>query len=77
MTEEKTTMPEERATKADLLYGVPAIARYMEMREPQARHLCERGDIPTIRIGRIICSRRSMIDAHLAERASPCARPVS
>jgi len=68
MTEGKTTTPEERATKVDLLYGVPAIARYMDMREPQARHLCERGDIPTFRMGRIICSRRSTIDAHLAER---------
>lgn len=67
MTEEKTTTV-GGTTKADLLYGVPAIARYLDMREPQARHLCERGDIPTFRMGRIICSQRSTIDAHLAER---------
>jgi hypothetical protein len=47
MTDDKTTAPEERTPKADFLYGVRAIARYMDLREPQARHLCERGDIPT------------------------------
>jgi hypothetical protein len=75
MTDDKTTAPEERAAKADLLYGVPAIARYMDMREPQARHLCERGDIPTFRIGRIICSRRSAIDACLAEHQAQALTP--
>jgi len=64
---EKKTIPERGSTTADLLYGVPAIARYLDMREPQTRHLCERGDIPTFRMGRIICSARSTIDAHLAE----------
>jgi hypothetical protein len=57
--------------RADILYGVPAIAKYMGLTTPSCRALCERGDIPTFRMkGRIVCARRKTIDAHLERLAS-------
>lgn len=50
---------------ADLLYGVPAIAVYLDMRERQARHLCEAGKIPTYRIASTICASKIAIDEYL------------
>jgi|SRR5690242_17593016 hypothetical protein len=71
MPEMKTMTTQERATSADLLYGIPAIARYLDMREPQVRHLCERGEIPTFRMGRIICS-----SARRSTSTSPNGKPA-
>ena len=50
---------------SDLLYGVPAIAAFLGFRERQARHHIEEGRIPTFRMGSIICSRRSVLNAWL------------
>lgn len=55
---------------ADLLYGVPAIAKYLGIRDRQARHSCETGRIPTFRIGSIICARKSDVDAWIANLAA-------
>ena len=61
---------EAQSDAADLLYRVPAIARYLGVRERQARHSCEAGRIPTFRIGAIICARRSDIDTWIAGLAA-------
>ena len=42
---------------ADLLYGVPAIAGFLGLRQRQARHQIEDGRIPVFRMGAIICAR--------------------
>jgi len=61
------TLP-SHPVSAGLLYGVPAIAAFLDMEEPQARHLCDNGTVPTFKIGRIVCARRSTIVAWLEER---------
>ena len=44
MVETTVTEPHEQQVadaSCDLLYGVPQIARHMNLRERQARHFCE------------------------------------
>ena len=48
-----------------LLYGVPAIAGYLGLRQRQARHQIEKGHIPTFRMGGTICARPTVLDAWL------------
>lgn len=60
-------------TDADLLYGMEAVANHLGMTKRQALHLHEKGDIPTFKMGRTVCSRRSELEAHFA-RASTAAR---
>ena len=55
----KTAQYTER--RQDLLYGVPAIAEFLGLTERQARHHCDKGHIPTFRIGGTVCSRESAI----------------
>lgn len=56
--------------QSDLLYGVPAIAAHLGVSARQARHLGETGAIPTFKLpgNKIICARRSTLNAWLAER---------
>ncbi len=66
-----STPPDDDAGQsapADLLYGVPAIAAFLGFREHQARHVIAEGRIPTFRMGSIICSRRSTLNAWLDEQ---------
>ncbi|KNY13097.1 hypothetical protein AKG11_30975 [Shinella sp. SUS2] len=58
----------ERQAAADFLYGVPAIAGYLGMREKQVRNRIEQKVIPTFKIKGTICSRRSTLDAWVAEQ---------
>jgi hypothetical protein len=46
------------------------------MDEPQARHLCDNGTVPTFKIGRIVCARRSTIVAWLDEREAEGRAPT-
>lgn len=61
MSQVATTRPET----ADLLYTVPSIAEYLDLQEAQARHQIARGRIPTFRMGKIICSRKSWLRSWL------------
>ena len=54
----------------DLLYGAPAIASFLGLKEKQCRHRIEKGLIPTFRIGGTICALRSQLNAWLHEQAS-------
>ncbi len=54
--------------EADLLYGVPAIARFMKLKDRQVRHLIDRYGLPTFPLGAKIASRKSSLNAWLAER---------
>lgn len=56
---------------ADLLYGIPRIAKHLGLSDRQARHLAETGAVPTFKLppgNKIICARRSTLNAWLAER---------
>ena len=52
----------------EVLYQVRAIAEFLGLPEKAARHRVEAGEIPTVQIGRIVCARRSTLNAWLAER---------
>ena len=51
---------------ADLLHGVQAIAEHLQMTRPQVYHLHNRGDLPTFKMGRTVCARRSTLASHFA-----------
>ncbi|RWR08479.1 MerR family transcriptional regulator [Paenirhodobacter populi] len=53
----------------DLLYGIGAIASHLGVRARQALYLKEKGEIPTFKVGKTICARRSLLDAWLEEAA--------
>lgn len=57
-------------TDRDLLYGVPAIADHLGLTSRQARHLADTGAVPTFKLpgNKIVCARRSTLNAWLAER---------
>jgi predicted DNA-binding transcriptional regulator AlpA len=55
-------------SETDLLYGVPAIAAYLCMTQPQVYHLHNKGELPTFKIGGKVCARRSTLAAHFAEQ---------
>ena len=63
-------------SKADLLYGVQAIANFLGLSRHQAQHRIDEGVIPTFRLGGgkrgTICARRTTLRAWLAalERAA-------
>ena len=53
-------------SKSDLLYGVKAIADYLNLREGQARHQIEEGRLPAFKMGGTFCATRSGLDQFLA-----------
>lgn len=50
----------------DLLHGVEAIASHLCMTRPQVYHLHARGELPTFKMGRTVCARRSTLAKHFA-----------
>lgn len=54
------------ATETDLLHGVAAIAEHLSMTRKQIYHLHDRGQIPTFKVGRTVCARRSTLAKHFA-----------
>lgn len=67
--------------RSDLLHGVAAIADYLNMRRRVAQHRIDKGEVPTFRLGKNVCARRSTLNAWLAEceakarpRVAECSR---
>lgn len=54
------------ATETDLLHGVAAIAVHLSMTRKQVYHLHDRGQLPTFKVGRTVCARRSTLASHFA-----------
>jgi excisionase family DNA binding protein len=64
-------MPVSETTTDDaglLLYGAPAIAKFLGLTLRQVRHRVADGEIPTFKLGRIVCARRASLVAWLAKR---------
>ncbi|GGC94671.1 DNA-binding protein [Chelatococcus reniformis] len=61
---------------ADLLYGMPAIAAHLGLKVPQARHLADKGTIPTFKVCKLTCARRSTLNAWLEklEKEAACGK---
>ena len=53
---------------ADLLYGAPAIAEHLRLRLRQVHHLAATGKLPTFKIGKTVCARRSSLATWIVER---------
>ena len=63
------------ADKADLLYGVPAIARQLSLGDRQVYHLIDKGSLPAFKIGGRICARRSTLTQWLADLEAQARKP--
>lgn len=65
-----------QALSADeVLYGMPAVAEAFGWRTRQAEHLKEKHGLPTFKIGRVVCARRSAIAQWLAQREAEARKP--
>lgn len=53
----------------DMLYGVPAIAEAFRWRPRQVYHLADKHGLPTFKIGRTVCARRSAVRAWIEQIA--------
>ena len=51
----------------DMLYGADAIAAYLGMSRRRVYHAVEKGHIPVLRIGQIICARKSRLRRWISE----------
>lgn len=49
---------------SDLLVGLDQIGQHLGMTFNQAKHRAASGDIPTFKIGKTVCARRSTLKAH-------------
>ncbi len=49
---------DDKTLAADLLHGAAAIAAFIGIKERQARHQIEQGNIPVTRLGRLIISSK-------------------
>ncbi|HZH10569.1 MAG TPA: DNA-binding protein [Microvirga sp.] len=52
----------------DLLHGMEAIAAFLGIKKRQAQHWADTTDMPTFKIGRTVCARRSSLKEWLAKR---------
>lgn len=52
----------------DLLYGLEAIGGHIGLTDRQVEHLVAKGELPTFKMGRTICARRSTLARHFAEQ---------
>ena len=66
----KTTLA---ADDTDLLYGVPRIAEAFNLKPGQVYHLKEKHGLPTFKIGRCVCARRSAVEKGLVDKEAAAA----
>lgn len=61
----------------DLLHGVPAIAAHLNMKAKAVYHMHDQGKLPTFRMGRTVCARKSTLAAHFAKLEAEAGHVVS
>ncbi len=79
MSDARKARPEPHEDTADLLYGVPAIAAYLNIRQRQAYHLIDKAGLPSFKLAGKVCARRGTLAKWLAEREAadqPAAGPA-
>jgi hypothetical protein len=54
-------------SRADLLYGVPAIAAHLGLTDKQVYHMRDRDKLPTFKMGGKVCALRSALARHFAD----------
>ena len=57
-------------TPSDILHGLKAIAKHAGLTDRQAKHLAASHGLPTFKLGKSVCSRRSDVDAYFAAKAA-------
>lgn len=62
--------------RSDLIYGMPAIAAFLNIRTRQAYHLDERGDLPAFRLGGKVCARKTTLRDWLAAQEAAARTPA-
>lgn len=62
----KTCEPASRA--GEVLYGASAIASFVGVSRRQAYHLIETANLPTFKLGQIVCARPATVRKWIAER---------
>lgn len=67
-------MDDARNNGADLLYGLDAIADFVGLTVPQAKHQINVSGWPTFKQGRIVCARRSTLAKHFAAQEAAAQR---
>lgn len=50
---------------SDFLYGVPAIAVYLNLKERQVYHLADKNNLPVFKLGGKTCARKSSLQKWL------------
>ncbi len=58
----------------DLCYGLEAIAKAIGLGTRQVQHLHDKGELPTFKMGRTVCARRSTLANHFAAQEAAAAR---
>ena len=58
----------EKNDPVDMLHGTDAIAGHLGMTARQLRHRAGAGELPTFKLGRIVCATRSGLNAWLAKQ---------
>lgn len=66
----------DNSEKPDLLYGLEAIGEHIGLTARQAEHLVSRGDLPTFKMGRVVCARRSTLAKHFAAQEAAARVPA-
>jgi hypothetical protein len=61
------------AQETDLLYGLEAIGKAIGLGARQVQHLHDKGDLPTFKMGRSVCARRSTLAKHFAAQEAAAA----
>lgn len=56
-------------TSPELLHGLEQIGGHLGLSARQAKHLHDTDRLPTFKIGRAVCARRSDLNAWLEEQA--------
>ena len=67
-------MGTETSDAADLLYGVPAIAKHLNLTCRAVYHLHSGERLPTFKIGGKVCARRSTLAAHFTAQEQATGR---
>jgi hypothetical protein len=62
------------ASTTDLLHGVNAIAEHLNLTAKQVYHLHGNGGLPTFKMGKTVCARRSTLAKHFAAQEAAAAR---
>ena len=57
----------------ELLYGVPAIAAAFKLPVRQTYHLKDKHGLPTFKVGKIVCAKRSAVRAWIETMADKSA----